>query len=131
MPVGGFILMSPMNMTRLSTNIETYTDPITTIGTADWTQSIQFNVQIDCYGPLSGDWAAIITTLLRSEYATDIMVNCKPLYATDPQQLALVDGEQQYELRWTFDAAIQYNPSISTPMQFASTLGPVTIYSEQ
>ncbi|OYV48595.1 MAG: hypothetical protein B7X10_02855, partial [Burkholderiales bacterium 21-58-4] len=74
--------------------------------------------QIDCYGPLSSDWAAMLSTLLRDEYACDAMAGVQPLSADDPKMVALVDGEQQYEERWSITALLQYNPATVTPMKF-------------
>lgn len=93
-------------------------------------QAMQYTVQIDCYGPLSSDWAAMLSTMLRDEYACLSMApNVQPLSADDPKMMPLVDGEQQYEQRWTLTALLQYNPVTSTPMQFfdGATVGLVDV----
>lgn len=36
----------------------------------------------------------------------------------DPKMMPLIDGEAQYEQRWVITAVLQYNPVVSTPMQF-------------
>ncbi len=41
-----------------------------------------------------------------------------PLHADDPKQMALVNGEEQYEQRWMVLANLQYNPTVNVPMQF-------------
>lgn len=119
MPAGPFIVMTPLSQVRLSTNVGSYADPTPTTGTANSQQAVQVGVQLDCYGPVSGDWAATLSTMLRDEYACLLMApNVQPLHADDPRMMPLIDGEQQYEQRWTVTAVLQYNPVVSTPMQF-------------
>lgn len=119
MPLGEFIAMTPLFQNRISTNVDTYADPTPTTGTKAAQQSVQYTVQIDCYGPDSSDWAAILSTMLRDEYACLSMApDVQPLSADDPKMMPLIDGEQQYEQRWTVTALLQYNPVTATPMQF-------------
>ncbi len=123
MPAAPFVAMTSLMMTRLSTNIDHYgIDPITA-SEQNTENNISINIQIDCYGPQSQDWTNILTTMLRSDYAVrELGPNVWPLYAADPQQIPLVDGEQQYEQRWMITAVLQYNPIVTIPMQFADTL---------
>ena len=64
--------------------------------------------------------------MFRDEYACDIFnaasINAQPLYMTDPLQVPFVNGEQQYENRWTVDAHIDIEPVVTSPLSFASTL---------
>lgn len=86
-------------------------------------QGTVIRLQLDCYGPQSGDWAIMLCAILRDEYgAKFIGPHVFPLYADDPIQAALVNGEEQYEQRWIVGARLQYNPVITTPMQFADRL---------
>jgi len=39
------------------------------------------------------------------------------LYADDPVQIPLIDGESQYEQRWKLVATLQYNPVLTTTQQ--------------
>lgn len=120
MPVGGFVALTAILSSRLSTNGHTY-DPSGS-GAVITSSAQKYTVQMDCYGPLSSDWAAILCTMWRDEYATSSMpANLQPLYADDPLQIALVDGEEQYEQRWMISAVLQYNAAISTAMQFFDT----------
>ena len=121
-PLGGFIVMTSLFQNRLSTNVDNYLDPTPTTGSKTALQAIQHTVQIDCYGPQSSDWASIISTMLRDEYGCLAMApNVQPLSADDPKMSPLIDGEQQYEQRWTLTALLQVNPVVSTPMQFFTT----------
>ena len=132
MPLGSFIAMTALYQNRLSTNVDNFADPTPTTGSKTAQQSTQYTVQIDCYGPLSSDWAVMLSTMLRDEYACLAMApNVQPLSADDPKMLPLIDGEQQYEQRWAVTALLQYNPVTSTQMQFfdAATVGLVDVYS--
>ena len=138
MPALAFISMSPATQTRLATNRSNYppnTGAPGSIVVPDnfaSTMNTQVDVQIDCYGSTSGDWAQILCNLLRSAYACDWFLanagfDITPLYADDPHQIPLVDGEQQYEERWTFNCALQSNPTVTLPQQYAKVVGPVSI----
>jgi hypothetical protein len=73
---------------------------------------------LDFYGPDSQEWAIKTVALWRDEYATEIFPsNIQPLYADDPIQIPLIDGEAQYEQRWRLAGSLQYNPILSTAQQ--------------
>ncbi len=121
MPLGAFVSMSPGTNIPLSTNVTTY---------ATTTKSVkrpsQISIQIDCYGAGSSDTATAISTLLRDPYACDQFAtsgfDITPLYAGDAHQIPLVDGEAQYEERWTFDAVLQFNPVLTVSQDYATAL---------
>lgn len=119
MPVNPFITMNNVGKKRLATN----TDTIADAATMDILTPTQFTIQVDCYGPESGDWAAMIQSTFRDGYATDnFPANIQPLYADDPIQIPLITGEQQFLQRWKLQAVMQYNPVISVPQQSAIQL---------
>jgi hypothetical protein len=123
MPLGGFITMTELFRVRLSTNGHDYADPTPTTGTINAAQAFESTVQIDCYGANSADWAAILTTMLRDEYACNQLApTMQPLSADDPKMVPLIDGEMMYEQRWTITALFQINATVTTPMQFADHL---------
>jgi hypothetical protein len=114
-----FVSMTILSHSRLATNETAYVDPIETIGTKNSKASTQFKIQLDCYGPESGEWAGMISTLLRDEVGTiGLGDNIQPISADDPVMLPLISGEQQYEQRWAVTALFQANPITTTPMQF-------------
>jgi hypothetical protein len=130
MPASAFIALTPARMNRLATNIVASQDGVNQL--VGLMQKQQRNVQIDCYGPSSCEWATIIATALRDPYGTATFAasgyDVTPLYSTEPTQLPLVDGEQQYEERWTFEAALQLNPILTLPQQSAvPPYGPVDL----
>ncbi len=100
-------------------------------GTNSTEQYTEVTVQLDIHGPNSADNTQIITTLFRDQFATQQFeqsgFDMAPLYTSDPRQTPFVNGEQQYEERWTVDVALQANPILSVPIQFAIELGPVAL----
>jgi hypothetical protein len=120
MPKGGFVVMTNSLMERLSTNIDYYQAP--NQGKTILTPT-NYGVQLDFYGPVSQTWAMETQALFRDEYATEIFPpNIQPLYADNPVQIPLIDGEAQYEQRWKVLARLQYNPILSTSQQSAIAL---------
>lgn len=115
MPLGGFITMNNAGMDRLSFNVDNYQS--TTQGKTILTPT-KYDIQLDFYGPIAQQWAMETQALFRDEYATEIFpANIQPLYADDPIQIPLIDGEDQYEQRWKLVASLQYNPILSTSQQ--------------
>lgn len=127
MPLGDFIIMTPMRQVGLSTNRVRYADNgVYGEGVQQNIRSTQWPCQIDCYGDGAADNAAIIGTLIRSEYACEWFRQngntLIPLYCSDPHQTTMINGEQQYESRWTMDFIGQYNPSVSTRQDFFDSI---------
>lgn len=119
-----FVTMTATSYTRLETNVESWeVTPGTNPSAIILTTPTDVAIQLDVYGPLSGDIAQTIRTVLRSAYAVDTMPpSVQPLYCDDPRQMPLIDGEAQYESRWMMNAHLQANPAVSTPAQFANTV---------
>lgn len=130
-PVGlDYVLMTPISRVRLATNITNWADgffdtpPLP--GARCEMQETMVTVQLDVHGPASAETTQIITTLCRSEItcneftATGLAVQM--LYAADAKQSPFMNAEQQMELRWTIDVALQANPIITTAQQFAGAL---------
>lgn len=127
----GFVSMQATLTKRLRTNIDGGWNGVDNPTGVNSEQGTMLRVQLDCYGAASGDWAVMLSTLLRGEYGcaqlagTDGEGNpvvpplCQPLYVDDAKMAPLVDTEDQYEQRWIVEAILQYNPVTTTPMQFA------------
>jgi hypothetical protein len=121
MPSGPFAMMYIATAARLRTNQDTYdpSDPDPAGITRE--QGVELEMQLDLYGPASGDWAAIVSTLWRDDYGCVALApNCQPLHADEPVRGPLVTGEEQYLDKWILRAHLQYNPTVSTIDQFAS-----------
>jgi hypothetical protein len=119
-----FVVITPLFTSRLEWNLRAYLDTYTDAGgTAAITQQTQIDVQIDCYGPSAGDWATMLSTLLFDEVACDALTpTCQPLYVEGPRLMPWVDGEAQYETRYTLTVALQYSAVTTIPQQFASVV---------
>ncbi len=126
MPEGAFICMTPGPQKRLSTNESTYNR---VAGTRGVKQAVQYSMQIDCYGPDASDYATTLTTMFRDPYACGLMASygCQPLYAEDPTQSALINGEENYEQRYMFNAVLQFNPVVTVSQEFAEHLDPTFV----
>jgi len=125
-PLPGYVQMTLRVQKRLMTNLDKFDPQNPAPTTIDIQQSVQLAMQLDCYGPASGDWATILSTVFRSEYAVDALdpSGVVPLYTDAPRFGTLVAGEEQYERRWIVEAQLQYNPVVSTPQQFANVVDP-------
>lgn len=116
MPKNGFIAMNNVSKTRLATNTRTY-DRVN--GKQITLAPTKYRMQLDFYGKTSGEWAEIVFATFRDHYGCDhFPKNIQPLFCEPPMQLPLIDGEDNYTQRWKMDVALQYNPQVSTPMQF-------------
>lgn len=90
-------------------------------------QPTELTFQLDVHGPNSSENSQTISTLFRSDYAAQIFKDAdpttQPLYADDPRQLPFINGEQQYENRWSIDVMIQANETVNDiPQQFADSV---------
>jgi hypothetical protein len=118
-PVGpNYVMMTAASRTFMSSSYREYRPPDDQQDTA---RSTSAGIQLDFYGPVSSDYAQRFATLFRDEYATTAMAGTgvTPLYCDDGSQMPLTNGEKQYEARWMIQCALQVNPVVSTPMQFA------------
>ena len=124
-----FIVMTPVNSSRLSTNVDTFSASMIggPLDTTDYTRDTQLDVQLDIHGEGGADSARAIATLFRDDYACRIMApDVSPLNASDGNQVPFFNGEGQYEDRWVMTLSLQINPIVSTTTEFADTVA-VTI----
>lgn len=127
MPNTGFVAMTILYENRLSTNHTAYTDNETE-QSKHITQPTQLTVQLDCYGEQSGEWAQILATVLRDEYACEkLHPTCQPLHADDPKMMYITNAEQQYEQRWMVTALLQCNPTVTVAQDFFTSAQPVLV----
>jgi hypothetical protein len=118
-PAGPFVELTELMTVDLETP--------QTLNNADQTTSIKgparIDVQVDFYGPASGDWCRAVKGVFRTPYAAaQFPANIKPLYCSDGTQAPLMTGEEQYEVRWVLTASLQYNAVIIVPQQSADAL---------
>lgn len=135
MPVGDFITMTSLHSTGLSTGVVTYTAPVAAgPGTQQITRTTQWRCQLDFYGQTAARHALTFATLIRFELGTDVFrragnVIC-PLYCSEPHQTTMINGEQQYEPRWTLDIVAQIHPVVSAPLAFFDSVTLKTTITE-
>lgn len=117
-----YVVMTSMLRTRLSTNIVSFAD-IPGAGVRQARQATELTIQLDVHGPAASDNAQILATLLRDGFASERFAGygrgVQPLYAGEPRQMPFINGEDQYEDRWTLDVAVQASPTVSVPQGFA------------
>jgi hypothetical protein len=119
-PVPGFVGMTANLQTRIMTNLDRWSPGDPAPSAIDIEQAVKLTVKLDCYGAAAADWAVMLSTVLRDEYGvTALAPTLAPLYTEMPRFMPLTNAEEQYEQRWIVEAYLQYNPVISTPMQFA------------
>jgi len=120
-PVPGFVGMTANLQTRIMTNLDRWNPADPAPVAINIEQAIKLTVKLDCYGPAAADWAVMLSTVLRDEYGVDALApTLAPLYTEMPRFMPLTNAEEQYEQRWIVEAQLQYNPVVSTPMQFAN-----------
>lgn len=122
-PKGRYVYITPVLAPALSLPHTTYAD-VPDAGTMTLTRPTQWNAQVDCYGDGAQDMALAIGIALRSSYGCDALKasGAQPLYTGEPRQLPFITAEDQYLERWSVDAVLQFNPSITVPQQFADAL---------
>lgn len=124
---GNFVVMTAMRMEQMAQTVHVVTPPTApapALGTDEIARSVALHLQLDVYGPTSGENATVITTLLRDSYGSEAFdgTGFNPLYAEDPFQMPLVAGEQQWIQRWTIRLALHGHFAVTVPQSFADTL---------
>ena len=122
-PTGSYVVMTPIMRLRLATSVDTFGYGQTAPTTSTSVASTQFGMQLDVHGPGASDNCQIISTLFRDLNACDFFaasgLDITPLYTGDPRQMPFINGERQYEDRWTIDVHMQINPVLTVPQQYA------------
>lgn len=98
-----------------------------------------YSYQVDCYGPSGPDYADTISIAWRTLWACDYFAGnnltptpgaplpVTPLYADEPNQLNIANGENQYEQRFTCKLYLQANQIVSLPQDFFTVAPPVVL----
>lgn len=98
-----------------------------------------YSYQVDCYGPSAPDYADTVSIAWRTLWACDYFAGnnltptpgaplpVTPLYADEPMQLNVVNGEENYEQRFMVKLFLQANQSVSLPQDFFTVAPPVKI----
>lgn len=117
-PLDGDVVLTELLQSDLETPVITDDPTNSQVAVAG---PARIDIQIDFYGPSSGDWSKAVKGVFRTYYATaQFPDGIKPLYCSDGIQSPLISGEQQYESRWTLTASLQYNAVVELPQQYAN-----------
>lgn len=123
MPKGQFCIMTPLKPKRLSTTREIKQDtgdPATSA--MGYTEVRQLDIQIDIYGDGAADRATALETVFSSDYAyqkiKSIDNRLAPLYTSDAFNAAMINGESQYQERWTITVTVQPQITVTVPQDY-------------
>lgn len=128
-PTGSYIVIQPGIKQRQDSARRDYVpsqiDP--TAGVVNVTRGTTYSYQIDCYGQDGANNADIISIAWRSMWACDQLETAAitPLYADEPEQLNLVNGEDQYEQRFMCRLYLQTNTVVALPQDFFVQAPPI------
>jgi hypothetical protein len=129
-----FVIMWGTLRKRLGTNVTSWDQtPGANPTTQDNTEPMRLDMQLDFHGADSTDNAQVFAALFRSSYACQFFgsFGFSPDYCSDGQQMPFINGEQQYEDRWTLSATFDANITVSTPQQFANEVNVIAVSAEQ
>jgi len=120
MPQGNFVVLTELFSVDLSIPRENFDSVNNAI---DLTGPTRIDVQIDFYGENCGDYCKAVQAAFRTPFAyNNFPINVKPLYTSDGIQAPLINGQQQWQSRWTLTVSLQYNPVIEIPQDSATAL---------
>lgn len=133
-PGVSYVVISPGVVIRQNQNVRSYD---ATNGLVLNERDTQYCYQVDCYGPNGPDLANTIAIAWRTMWACDYFdgtgtispgaLPVTPLYADEPQQLNIVNGEMQYEQRFMTKLYLQANQVVALPQDFFNTPPEVTL----
>lgn len=130
MPIGDFIIMTPLLTSGLSTNLVTWQfEPDNNISQETHQRVTEWRCQLDFYGDSAQENANIIATITRSEYACQWFrdfalsssgngVTISPIICTDPKQTSMINGEDVWQNRWTCEFHAQIPADVVVPQAF-------------
>lgn len=114
MPVGEFVMMTPLALDDKSTSITEYFD-----ASESHENTQQWRVQIDCFGKGASTMSNTIKMMWRTAYVINLFdklnVPIVPLYASESTQTAFVNDSSNYEDRWTLTLYSQVRPVVTVP----------------
>jgi hypothetical protein len=117
-----YVIMWSTLRKRLGTTVVTWNESVGgNPSVQSNTEALRLDMQLDFHGADSTDNAQVFATTFRSEFACQFFANScfTPNYCSDGQQMPFINGEQQYEDRWTLTATFDANITVTTPQQFA------------
>ena len=87
------------------------------------TQQVEVHLQLDFFGSGAQSRLSQFTTLWQDAYAFDWFkannLTARPLYARERNQVQFINESDNFEQRWTCDAALQIAQSVTVPQDSA------------
>jgi len=131
-----FVVLSPLQRERLSTNRDRDIDIILTNGDGSLTYAgkhlinftTDFSIQLDVHGPTSAANAMVLQALAWNDWANQELrripngPDMQLLFATSAHQIPFQNAEQQWEFRWVMEWHVQANQTVSLFQDFADHL---------
>lgn len=121
-PAGDFITMTSLGVDVKSTNRIYYDSETSTPGSEIHQRTALWRCQIDCYGDEAQNIADVVSTAFRSEWACEAFKSfgytLYPVSTGDLRQTAFVNASSVYQDRWTFEATLVVDNSITLPRYF-------------
>ena len=101
---------------------ESQSPPVVTGFDALMTADFEYTIQADFYSPDAESWALAMELLWRDKIGWALMPDgMKPLYSEGLQQLPIVGAENQWIQRWTMTLVLDYQPTLTLPIQAMTT----------
>lgn len=123
MPAGDFITMTAMTADGLSRPTLGFVDT-ETLHQMSALSPTKKMVQVDFFGETGNDRAVTLKSLFNNEWSCNqFSANIKPLSTSEARRIDFSGEDQQNIIRWSIDLDLQYNPTVTVPMQFADELG--------
>lgn len=118
MPLGAFNIITPLKFRRLGTTRDIKGDtgnPETS--QMSYTEIRQADIQVDLYGPDSGNRAIELETLFASSYGYDTIKELDerlaPLYSSEAIQAPMINAESQWQERYIITLHIQAHITVT------------------
>jgi hypothetical protein len=122
-----FITMSPILKEKIMWPVSGVSDPAVQPQAGSLTAATRYQIQLDAFGATAGDVIQLLHTVLNGPSAFDFFnaqtpAGVYPLYADSPREASIVDEEAESVLRWIMDISLQFNPTLTSTIQTASTV---------
>ena len=118
-PLQNYVTMARVSRFDLSMNATSDVDG-NPFGVRTIEQSLEYVLQVDCFGDFASDWCTVLDVMFRSDESCAFFdpYGLAPLFNDGPTQAPFVNGEGQYELDWLLRLHFQFNPQMTLPVQF-------------
>jgi hypothetical protein len=125
MPKGDFAVMTPIHSGLSTTRVRYQFDG--TAGSETHSRVTEWRCQIDFYGNNAQENATTISTITRTDYSCEWFRRYSndngypllvPVFCSDPKQTAMINGEDQWENRWTCEFFANIPAAVTVPQQF-------------